>query len=89
MTILPTYNDNGPVLVHVLGSSWIGYKVTEDKEEQETLEMGYQMYEVFETFEIVKVDGECKFSRITLIMHDDILGMYHEKRIDLIPGIFD
>ena len=90
LTILPTYNDDeGPVLAHVLGSHWNGLKVTKDKAEQKKLEKDIKRMTFSETFEIVKVDGEWKFSRIILMMHDDILGMFHEKGIDLIPGVFD
>jgi hypothetical protein len=73
----------------VLGSQWNGLKATKDREEQNGLERGIKCMSFSETFEVVKVDGEWKFSRIILIMHDDILGMYHEKGIDLLPGMFD
>jgi len=89
MSILPTFDDNAPVLVHVLGSSWMSPKVTKDKEEQKKLEKDIECRKFSETFEIVKVDGEWKFSRIILMMHDDILGIYHKQGIDLIPGVYD
>jgi hypothetical protein len=89
LTILPTYDDEGPVLVHVLGSHWNGLKVTNDREELKKLEEDVKCMSFSETFEVVKVEGEWKFSRIILMMYDDILGMYHEKGIDLLPGMFD
>jgi hypothetical protein len=39
------------------------------------LEKDVKLMSFSETFEIVKVEGEWKFSRIILMMHDDILGM--------------
>jgi len=73
----------------VPGSHWNGLKVTKAREEQKKLKKDIKCMSFSETFEIVKVDGEWKFNRIILMMHDDILGMYHKKGIDLIPGIFD
>jgi hypothetical protein len=65
LTILPTHNDEeGPVLVHVLGSTWMGLKVTKDKEEQKNLERDVKCMSFSETFEVVKVEGKWKFSRI-------------------------
>lgn len=84
MSILPTSEGGGPVLVHVLGSHWNGKKSTEDKGEQ-AKDTGATVNLPFsETFEVVKVGGEWKISRVILMMHMDLaelMGKYgvHKK----------
>jgi hypothetical protein len=89
VSILPSYNDEGSVLVHVLGSHWNGLRVTKDKEEQEKMKQDLKCLKFSETFEILKVGDEWKINRVILQMHDDILGIFREKGVDLVPGIYD
>jgi len=89
MSILPSYDNEGPVLVHVLGSHWNGLKTTKDKEEQKKLEINLNCMKFSETFEILKFEGTWKINRVILHMHDDILGMFHAQGVDILPGIYD
>jgi len=86
--ILPSYDNEGPVIVHVLGSHWNGLKTTKDKGEQKTLEKDLKCMKFSETFEILKIEEEWKISRVILHMHDDILGMFHAQGVDILPGIY-
>lgn len=83
MAVLPSYEEGGPVLVHVLGTHWNGPTATKDKEAQgEETELGRAARVEFpfsETFEIVKWEGEWKIQRIILMMHDDVETLAREK----------
>jgi len=75
MSILPTYEGEGPVLVHVFGSHWNGPTKTKDREVQkEDFQAASSNKPFSETFEVVKYQGQWKINRVILMMHDDIIN---------------
>lgn len=72
MAICPTFDKDGPVLVHVLGSHWNGLRKTQDKAEQAIDIDARQNLPFSETFEVVKVEGQWKINRVILMMHMDL-----------------
>jgi membrane protein implicated in regulation of membrane protease activity len=83
VAVLPSVEEGGSVLVHVLGTHWNGKTETKERAEQgEETEVGRAARVEFpfsETFEVVKVGGEWKIQRIILMMHDEVATLMRRK----------